>query len=435
MRDTVPRRLCSRVSPVRRTWLLGSLGTGFPAVTTLLVGANQPGRTLEVLWGVLLSLTLAAATFAAGLGMFRLGRWALKRGHALGPRSRPHVFVCAFAYVVLFLAWMQVLVWPLHETVARWLVLGAERWVLSDYLVQPTTVGDRLRNVARKSLAIKLQLGLLDHLHDLNRTGAAADDAALVLRELSPLRARVLTAADVPHQPSDWPVVISGVGWCDQVNGLASVLLAQEFPVSQGYCVANGTGGHTIGRVWSSSTRDWVYFDVWPERVVVFRVGPDGGPIDLTPDGTLAAARRDCPTIYPLYSEVPRGWVFSEARSTFGGHVAGKLFSVLRGRSAPSFVPVRKGEGNNSVLNTNAPSDRPPSVDTRCELRRTYLRARLEHLLGGPRAAAEMYAEVVSSAQGASPPWVRAASVFHHRLLGEEQPRGEEDPRRSPASR
>lgn len=76
-------------------------------------------------------------------------------------------------------------------------------------------------------------------------------DEARILDLLTPLKTQVLNEFLIPHQAESWPVLLAGLGWCDQVNSVGTEMLASDFPRSQIFALydpVEESSTHTIGR-------------------------------------------------------------------------------------------------------------------------------------------------------------------------------------------
>ncbi|MDP9348985.1 MAG: hypothetical protein M3P24_07580, partial [Gemmatimonadota bacterium] len=91
----------------------------------------------------------------------------------------------------------------------------------------------RARSVGRKLLAAYVQHSLARHYRRLLVVPEGVTDVERLLAVLHPVRSALLTQMEIPHSPAGWQVFLAGVGYCDQVNGVAAEILASDFPAAQ----------------------------------------------------------------------------------------------------------------------------------------------------------------------------------------------------------
>jgi hypothetical protein len=352
-----------------------------------------------------------------------------KRGRA---RSRRGLAWSMGALLVLLVAYP--LVGPLPRLAVRALVAANDDWILTNYLDSPGGIAGRLRNTGRKVFVTVAQHHLAAEVASAHRAQEGGGDLRQLLAVLVPLKEAFLNPHEVPHHPSDWPVLLSGLGYCDQVNGAAAMVLAESFPVSQTYNVWDPRRqGHTIGRVWSDEYGDWLYYDLFYDEVVVFRHSERAG---------LRLLARERPQRIPTAHEGMRGEAYlrflgyvgsgapmNEFHATAGGYIASKVVTALKQRTLRSIAPSRVGGAATigpaaPLLPASGAAPTPPAGAAdpvgAGRTRELYLRARLEHLAGSRGRAAALYREAAGAGLRSSDPDARvlgeAALLFLARL-------------------
>ena len=97
-------------------------------------------------------------------------------------------------------------------------------------------------------------------------------DVTEIAKVVVKIKSTLITQQDFAHDPINIPSVISGLGWCDQVNGTAARTLSYFTGSAELIALvnANGVSPHSIGRIWSTNENRWIYFDIWPEHVILF---------------------------------------------------------------------------------------------------------------------------------------------------------------------
>lgn len=360
----------------------------------------------------------------------------------MGGRARiPRAAAWWTAVLALLLA-AYPLVGPLPRPVVRALVEANGEWMLGNYLDSPDGSPQRLRNARRKVLVTVALHDLAGEVARRHRAPRDEGDLRRLLAVLVPLKEAFLNPHEVPHHPSDWPVLLSGLGYCDQVNGAAALVLAKLFPASQTYNIWDPERrGHTIGRVWSDEYSDWLYYDLFYDEVVVFRRSADGIRLlarkrpESVP-GARDGMRGDAYLHFLGY--VGGGAPMNEFRSTAGAYIASKVAAAVSQRTLRSVAPSRVGAaptiGPAAPLVPQGASPFAPLLPAPGEpaaagaadpaaVRRTreaYLEARLEHLSGSRERAASLYREAAAAGLRSADPDARvlgeAASLFLARL-------------------
>jgi hypothetical protein len=315
------------------------------------------------------------------------------------PRPRRRYGRIAAAAIVLLLLIVTPLVVAPPAPVTSRLVLLTGDWILSGSLGADAGRLPRLRYASRKIVASYLEHSLLAAYAREHPVEERGSDVERIVQALVPLRTLLVTQLEVPHVPTGWQSFISGVGYCDQVNGVAAHLLASSFPVAESFALfKEGYGSpHTVGRVWSSEVNDWLYFDIFWGGTVVFRFRPGEG-VQLLARVEVAASRRGAPLsnadLRDQYQYVERGVSLNRYRSTFVGYLGQKVVQAVQLRSlyatsvrspvAPGLAPE-----DASLSLATLPGAVPLSGDPadRSAFNREYLRARMEQVLDRPAEA------------------------------------------------
>src|SRR5438105_1567998 len=130
-----------------------------------------------------------------------------------------------------------------------------------------------VRNAERKLSVLLLQNAIAEQVSREAQLAPGAPDEDRILAALVMLKRRLVSATSA-DTPSDAPVFFSGIGFCDQVNGAAALVLARSFARSETFNVwkRDESWGHTIGRVWSDQHHEWLYYDMFYPDLAVFRI-------------------------------------------------------------------------------------------------------------------------------------------------------------------
>jgi hypothetical protein len=293
------------------------------------------------------------------------------------------------------------IVWPLPRPLLRLALVGSAPILLSDFQPGAGGVLGRAELFAFRFWGNLLSFSLAKAYVD----GRPSDedglpDVEFVMARLAPLRRVLLSQNELPHAARNWFSLLSAVGYCDQLNRAGALVLAQRFGRAQTYSVfsADGRSGHVVGRVWSREIDDWLYFDLWPVNLVVFRYDAHAGVRILR--STCDVPSRDVPRDDALagefYARVPEGVVLNEYPSSFGEYlwsrrrvdsralgasvsaefVVAAATAVPSGSSSPSSATASSGTND-------APSAAPfpASAPMPSAMAREYMRQRFDVLV------------------------------------------------------
>lgn len=241
---------------------------------------------------------------------------------------------------------------------------------------------------AARLVGAYVNTSLAAHIADRVTAGAGSDEEAL-FRIVSTVRDHVLNQSQFDHIPRAWPVLVSGVGYCDQINGAVAIIAARRFAQAQLYAAYDRklmTTPHTVGRVWSLQRGDWLYFDAFYDVPLIFTKAADGTPQFLKGGAAKPVARRGTPR-YSAYA-LP-GWVIAEFKPTFAAY----LWNRVATRVAPAAVATQTAAAPVlSPLGTFPPAPIPVQTqfddDAYAKISTDFVDARISDLLGEPSTAA-----------------------------------------------
>ena len=303
-------------------------------------------------------------------------------------------------------------------------VIPSPRWALrqgfamsSGWLLEPTRPDD-VRAVAalKKFVGHWFEYGLIADLHARIEQPVEGDDAKRIAYYLARVKLLMITQAELQHQPTDPPVLISGLGWCDSMNRVGAILLSREFSNAQitGLYVPEVQGGHSFGRVWSRQYNDWLYFDLWYDEIVVFRSQrgtratylAHARPLGIRPEPKT-------PGLATMRDRAFSGIVHNELQGSLGGYVLNRVTNLIRYGST---VPTHVAEQLTTMAQTNvyAPEVTNPVAQTKA--RSAYLDASLNHALGDDQRARQSYVRVLQQEAGGASLYGAGARIFIARI-------------------
>jgi hypothetical protein len=214
---------------------------------------------------------------------------------------------------VLFVTPPPMLIKQVAISSSAWLMAGS---VPSD---GPVT------RLAKRFLGAYIQTSIAGNLVKPVETSRESDEQVLH-RIMVIVRSKTFNHLQFGHAPQTWPILVSGAGYCDQINAAVATLAAHRFPRAEVFAMwdpVKKTSPHTIGRVWSPQKNDWLYYDAFFAEPVVYTMDAKG-PHFLRADASAIIPKRGQPDagLYELGGN-PMG----NFTPTFAGYVASRLKS------------------------------------------------------------------------------------------------------------
>jgi hypothetical protein len=253
-----------------------------------------------------------------------------------------------FASVLVFTALLVVVLFvPPPKRVLRWLIVTSAPFLLDEG--QSTVMRS-----AKELVRVYTNVGTCYYLAQRVLKDPASDEEILG-RMIEQSRAIIVSpraAADIRHDTVEWPALISGVGYCDQINAVVCRMATHHFPKAElvALYTPKEVSPHTIGRVWSEEKQQWLYFDAFFAKPVVFTRDDSGKAHFLAVNaGTTEEARFPAtPGLYDL-----GGWTLSGFPSTFGMYLWARVWNRDDGSPQP---PATPDPGTNAAAPTVAAS-------------------------------------------------------------------------------
>lgn len=299
----------------------------------------------------------------------------------------------------LFLAGLMVVVLfvPPPQMVLRWLIVTSAPFLLD----APSASESRLGHSAKELVRVYMNVGTCYHLAKkvLHDGGSEEEVLGRMVAEARAIIVSPRKAEDIRHDTVEWPALISGVGYCDQINAVVCRMATHHFPKAElvALYTPKDVSPHAIGRVWSEKKKDWIYFDAFFAKPVVFTRDAKGEAHFASVNaGGFGPGRFSIPqTIYNL-----DGWTLSDFPNTFGMYLWTRLTRRGNGETAPMQQTVASSsvtptyDGNGQVLPERPPDALEPAAPVVYEgLRnprvfsrvvRQYAAVRVKHLFGKP---------------------------------------------------
>ena len=289
----------------------------------------------------------------------------------------------------------------------------ASNWVLTDGLVQGSGALHTVSAFSKRFLAAWLQNQYVGHID--SRIDTRGDDPEVLTQSLAGLAKYMVARVDLGSSAIPRPALLLGNGYCDQVNGAAAELLARHFDTSELWTVRDprtGLSPHTIGRVWSSPSGGWLYWDIYFGETVIFRRA-DGRTNFLISPTEEASRPYTLERRLQWYGDlVDHGRTLNAYHATFGQHLWSELLQFMGQETAtpePDQPPATQLEGVEiRAASEGQPPHGPAAHTPRCPLdessygtgedysdlkfvRSRYLDARVAHLSGQHGRALRLY--------------------------------------------
>lgn len=251
-------------------------------------------------------------------------------------------------------------------------------------------------SAAARMVGAYVNTSLAAHIADRVTAGARSDEEAL-FRIVLAVRDHVLNQTQFDHIPRAWPVLVSGVGYCDQINGAVAIIAARRFEQAQLYAAYDKklmTTPHTVGRVWSSRRKEWLYFDAFYDVPLIYTKAADGTPHFLKAGEAKRVARRGTPD-YATYA-LP-GWVIAEFKPTFAAYLWNRVATRVAPAAAAADIQVPAATRTETApalsgLATSQPAAIPVKTrfddDVYAKISADFVDARIADLMGEPSTEA-----------------------------------------------
>lgn len=287
--------------------------------------------------------------------------------------------------VLIVLVVVSAFVIPPSQSITRAVALASSEWLLTG----PLDTDDRATRIGKRVIGAYVQMAVGAAI--ANRVEKRASSEEEILHQIMlVVRDKTLNQKQFDHIPRRWPALIAGAGYCDQINGAVAMIAARHFEKSQLYGLYEAetrNSPHTIGRVWSKTRNDWIYFDAFYEVPVMFTRGADRQPQYLT----VAAPAVPMPSRTKVpegYYALP-GWIMTDMHATFAGFLMARASGEALAPATPA--PAPEPEKKEEIVETSRPALSNPPIpvlpprqkieeNTFATISESYVRARLDDL-------------------------------------------------------
>lgn len=323
-----------------------------------------------------------------------------------------------FGLCVALLA-AQVLFFPLPRPVLHYLATNSAGWILNDN-GRSKSIPGKMAQVFTGEL---IQQSMIAHFHDRYGKSQWKDDAAFAGMLLHALRPTLISQREIYHQAVGTPTAFSGLGWCDELNGVAGRLLAHDFDRIEivGVNDPKTGGGHSFGRFWSKQHMDWLYFDIWTEEVLIFKIRAGKAPEYLfrsSPVDPNVVTPDDFGILRSYHAKAKQGFVHVRHQNSLAGHIGSRMWNFFaHGSTMPSeaLAPIKALVEREKQA---APSKRIAPRHYNRQIR-AYTDARLAQIFGDLDTAKSLYRSASQSDPKSS--YGLASAKFLDRLTQSER--------------
>lgn len=307
-----------------------------------------------------------------------------------------------------------VLTLPMPKAALATVVDWSADWMVSEQDAQASTI----TRYSKKFVSLLIQNSLAAHLVSDHPIPATTSDIEKITSRVFALKRNSIVQSELMHLIPTGPPILTGLGWCDNINGAAALLLSHDFKRAEiiGVYKKDLGAGHSFGRVWSDQFKDWLYFDVWTDEVVVF-TDSDDAPARFLARVRPTPARPDVkedPTLMKWFHDhASSGFVHNQLQPTLLEYAVARIANFMdHGNTSPRGYKEKLEDIADSrqafTFEYKYPHQTPAS--------RAYLSGRLNLLFGNDEKAKIDFAKVAEIEAGKVSVFGKAAELFANRL-------------------
>jgi hypothetical protein len=284
------------------------------------------------------------------------------------------LFVIMVAFIV------RILCFPLSRPSIERVVDWSSDWILTDY-----EEGSSAERMGKKFVGLMIQQSLAAHLHDQQASSEKLGDVARISKHLFAVKQQFIVQSELMHTPTNAPSILSGLAWCDTINGMAAMVLSHDFDRAEIIGVNDkiAGAGHSFGRVWSYEYGDWLYFDIWPEEATIFR-SKIGHPAEYLArfrpnSSSTLQIDEDIELIERVHNRAYMGFVHNQLQPNLFGYLSNRVLNYIdHGYTAPKgyFDIIEE------YKKTNKNYEFKYKYENDTLFKRSYLKARLFDVFG-----------------------------------------------------
>jgi hypothetical protein len=289
------------------------------------------------------------------------------------------IILCAAGYQIFFL--------PLPKSALYFITDHTAEWILNE--------GHGADSAPKRFVNLWIEQSVLAHIYDAQKIPDTIGDADRIARRLTYLRPMLVSQIEVRHKEVTSSTMLAGLGKCSGLNTVAASLLSRDFDRVEMIDVDGdqADSGHSFGRAWSAQDKAWIYFDIWTPQIQVFRVDQNKAeythrinpayPMDpgVDVDGAMG-----------MHDRANLGHVQVRLQPSFGGYLLYRLRNYINHGSTWEKGADLRPSGLSIGVRYSKPLGQNYTL-----LPRTYVKARLEHMLGNAAGARRDYTTVAAS--------------------------------------
>ena len=234
------------------------------------------------------------------------------------------------------------------------------------------------------------------------------DEIDWIVQILSPFNRLMLSQLQVSFAPMQISAQVWGLGYCDQVNRIGAIALAQFFDRVEmiGINSPPPVGGHSFGRVLAPKMHDWIYFDLWPEDLFLLKLDKNKKVKIIRRVDRLGMEKSHSIAGNDIFLRIYRDLDHAEPLLSFPRTALGYLAQALTRR----FKVQEFAQGGYSEKHDTEDGRKHPLLLPQRNLD-LYLQARQEHIFGNINKAMQLYQEFLNEAPKDTP-FAQAAQIF-----------------------
>lgn len=236
------------------------------------------------------------------------------------------------------------------------------------------------------------------------------DEIELIVQKLLPFKKLLLSQIQVKHRATQNSTLVFGFGYCDQVNAVAAIALAQFFDRVEmiGIQGTKTHEGHSFGRVWLPKMQNWVYFDLWSDDLFLLALNKTAEVQILRRVDSSGAEKTHSLADNSPFIKIYRDLAQAKPYLGFPKTALNYLLRSAILNHQSYLMPYVVTKNISLAVSTN-------EALIPKKILKIYLNARREHIFGNTHKARKLYKKFLNEAPPNSP-FTRAAEIFQTSL-------------------